>query len=665
MKGALLGIWLGLAAVAAAAGGDDPAARAVAYLVALQAGEQEVGEILQETLLSPHCSQGKREVIRARLGRLGGRLRAGSHELEAIAERRDAEYAAVLVSAVGRRNPYDVEVVSIGLRKEDGAWRVAPVPGSFENANVAYARDVERRVDALEEWMGRERILRLRGLQKSALKVLEDRMEKAASGELLQNGPPVAVAEGFLKACEARDLAATLVYCREGMDEEDLDKLIGEVDRGLRWTGRGQGWHELTSPDMVRVVVPQEEAEERSAVVSVLCYDPGTTAGPKVLPIELMKIGARWQVALPRSLREAGQGGRTGGWRRNRLAEELGEKFPEHFERARPARRFATMEEAARETAAILLSGTLDEFFCAAYRGGEMTATEKRISYAQMARLWKAFRKQEAGFLPGTLVSTVTEGTAGMAVLRLPVTGRLDRMDLEPVLFLNRVEGWAIAPGVMDQGNCEALPEEDLENQRRILARFMKDQELFAKKAAAVQLKHLDLLRVGGGDPLAGEEAAGVVRAFRRELREGKLREAFARCGLLDRAEGALEGLQALAHESRGARRSTEADQELLVDTRGAWAGVSLRVDSGPADEPDYPLYLVVRSENGPRIAVDAGLRLPTNPGRGILNGEVWEHLEATLEKREVGLVRALFEGHRQRTLKDFEEWEKSTKSSR
>ena len=122
--------------------------------------------------------------------------------------------------------------------------------------------------------------------------------------------------------------------------------------------------------------------------------------------------------------------------------------------------------------------------------------------------------------------------------------------------------------------------------------------------------------------------------------------------------------LIALVYECRGAQRSDVRDRELLVAVRGSWAAVSLRVDSGPSDEPDYPLYLVRLTEEGPRIVVDGGLRLPTNKGRKILNDRVWEHLDGQLGEAELGLVRKLFEGHVARSQADYDAWEKNTKSS-
>ena len=100
------------------------------------------------------------------------------------------------------------------------------------------------------------------------------------------------------------------------------------------------------------------------------------------------------------------------------------------------------------------------------------------------------------------------------------------------------------------------------------------------------------------------------------------------------------------------------------MQREGPWAGVSLRIDAGPGAEPEYPMYLVVVTGQGPRIVLDAGLRLVTNKGREILNAQIWKRVDASLEAEEAGLVRRMFQGHVERSTKDRNEWLKSSKSS-
>lgn len=166
------------------------------------------------------------------------------------------------------------------------------------------------------------------------------------------------------------------------------------------------------------------------------------------------------------------------------------------------------------------------------------------------------------------------------------------------------------------------------------------------------------------GKVVRAEDAGELVTTFRTLLREGKLLEAFECSALLDPEEGAWEALKALSYEYRGARLAKMPDREIHVIGGQGWAAVTLRVDSGLGSVPDYPMYLVVAAEGGPRIVVDVGLRLATNKGREVLNRNVWKRIDAQLEEKESALVRLLFEGHVERSKTDLAEWEKSNKSS-
>ncbi|MDP7655299.1 MAG: hypothetical protein QF706_04450, partial [Roseibacillus sp.] len=170
--------------------------------------------------------------------------------------------------------------------------------------------------------------------------------------------------------------------------------------------------------------------------------------------------------------------------------------------------------------------------------------------------------------------------------------------------------------------------------------------------------------RAQEGKMVGEQEASQLVRRFRNLLREGKLLESFECGSLLDPEEGLWEALKAMSYEYRGARQSSTPDREIQVQGGKAWAAVTLRVDSGLGVEPNYPMYLVVATSEGPRIVVDVGLRLATNKGREVLNKRVWERINVHLEEQESALVRSLFEGHVEQSKMDLAEWEKNNKLS-
>lgn len=659
---AVIGVLLQASLVVSGAAGT-PGEAAVSFLGEVQGAGESIEEVLKASLLSPYCGEVKREWIGDRLQQLRKELREGEVELKEIGRREDGEYAAVLVSATPEGDPFQVEVHGVGLRREGGQWKAAPVLGSFVNTNVGYDKVVRERVSGLETWMGEQRVLRVRDLYQEAVVALEKRMKTAVPAEKLEGGSAVEVVRGFLDVCRKRDLAAVLVYL--GADSGRADEPTSPqsiVSRGLRGEETLAEWELLTSPDVVSVVA-EEQKERSETLVSVLFYDTDSVSGAKLLKFSVSKDSGRWEVDLPRVLREAYTERRP--WREpNEREHELRRRFSEFFEAAHPAQRMEDAKAMGERIDAVLREGTLAEFFALLCRNGKSAQGERLVTYAEAARLWQEFRERGREATHGDLVEVIVEGTAAAVVLHLVTTAELDRMELVTLLLVREKKGWAIAPGVTSVGNWETMPRQESLDQKEVLMKFIRQKIVLEKRAAENFLSGFAEVDEEIKQEVSKEEAGRLVQEFRAHLRAGDLAGAFANCALLDRSEGAWEGLKSMTYEYRGTRKAGEPDRELLVQGEGAWAGVSLRLDSGPGDVPDYPLYLVRSTAKGPRIVVDAGLRLATNKGREILNDRNLKHLEEHLKEGELGLVRALFAVHREESKTDYEAWEKSIKSS-
>ena len=212
-------------------------------------------------------------------------------------------------------------------------------------------------------------------------------------------------------------------------------------------------------------------------------------------------------------------------------------------------------------------------------------------------------------------------------------------------------------------GNFEKMEEAKQERQTEVHRRFEEQKEELVRRATADLQNRFVKAGPPEGAIVEREEAEQLVRKFRSLLREGKLLESFACGALLDPEKGVWDALKSMSYEYRGTKQATAADREVHVQAGRSWAAVSLRVDSGQGGAPDYPMYLVVATSEGPRIVVDIGLRLATNKGREVLNGRVWKRVEAQLGEKESALVRSLFEGHVERSKSDLAEWVKTNKS--
>jgi hypothetical protein len=636
-------------------GGAGPSEAALAFLRDLKAGEREVDECLADSLLSVYCGEAKREAIRERLKYLGAGLRDGDVKFELLGEKRDGDSAGVLVAALSGLNPMDVEVVALGARKRGEAWKVAPVPGSFENAVDGFDTALEKRLAALEDWMGRERIRQTHVLQEAGEERLRKRMETAVPKALLRDGTAAEVVEGFLTACARRDLAAALVFVTSGLDQERSDEMRETVSAGLEGLDGDPEWGLLTRPGVAGTMVESDSERE----VLAMFYDSKGPGAVRAMEFTVGRVNGMWQVILPAMLRDSPVSARH---RRQWTASgEMQRQFPASFERRWKASRSASVEAAAERINGVLRHGRLEDLFRFGCRVKDMTEVEKMVVYAEMVRLWSAFR-ENAEVLEAKLVGAMQEGAAGLFVMHRVSASRITAPELVPVLMMRDEDGWGFAPGVVGRGDWGRLPKETEADLKAVYGRYLDEQEEWQKKAAAGFLTDFD--EVGRADALAitVAEARHAVASFRKDLREGRMKATYRRCGLVNRSEGALEALNALRYESRGARGGADEDREMFTKAEGTWGAVSMRVVAGLGHEPDYPIYLVRKTEKGIRVMVDAGLRYATNPGRRILNDAVWTHLEEHLDPEDVKMVRKLFAAHNESSGKDYTEWEKNNK---
>ncbi len=650
----------------------EPGKAALAFLVDLRDEGRALDELLKDSMLSSHTGEIRRSAISQRLGRVGRYLRDNHYELEVADEKRDGDLAAVVLTAVSRHDPLEVDVFALGLReKKDVRWRVAPVPGSFDNVDLGYDEVLEKRAEALELWMGAERLVRLRALHEEVLGALRERMSGAVPRARIEGANPVQLVTAFVKACREGDLPAAMVLLGqfEGELTEGDRRLQRIISRGLQRLDRRGYWHLLTSPDVVRVAVQEEGSDDLDAEVALLIFDPDRGKPVSLVRFVLLYVGKRWTIELPNGLRLADEDRVT--FQRALLREqdydednEFRNKFEKQFEEQHEPLRGATLKEAGARIGKILKEGSLEDFFRFLHRSENLSGSERRTAYRYLGAFWNVVHEDSKAASDGKLLEVIEHEDAGVLVFQLISTAQIERLNLTPLVLIRDENGWAISPGVTTGGNYAKLDEGKRGRQDEVGRRFEEQKDELTRKATAELLSRFVEARAQEGKMVGEQEASQLVRRFRNLLREGKLLESFECGSLLDPEEGLWEALKAMSYEYRGARQSSTPDREIQVQGGKAWAAVTLRVDSGLGVEPNYPMYLVVATSEGPRIVVDVGLRLATNKGREVLNKRVWERINVHLEEQESALVRSLFEGHVEQSKMDLAEWEKNNKLS-
>lgn len=646
----------------------EPGEVALKFMTGLRDEQRAPNELLEGSILSRYTGVIRRSAISQRLALLGRYLRDNRYDLRVSGEKRDGDLAAVTINAVSSEDPLEVDVFGLGLRYRgaDG-WAVAPVPGSFDNVDLGYDRALEKRADALESWMGRERLVKLRALEDEVVEDLRTRMSEAEPAALEAAVSPRGLVKAFTEACQRGDLPAAMVLLGqfEGDLMEEERGLQRVMSLGLKGLDSRGYWHFLTRSDVVRVVVHEEGGDDLDAEVSLLIFDPRRGRPVSLIRFVLLYVGKRWTIELPSGLRLSDESRET--FRKALLRDQdydkndaLRDRFEEEFEDQNEPLRSATIKDAAEKIEQILQEGSLKDFLRFAHRSPELSESERRAAYRYLGAFWNQFHQDAKAASDGRLLDVIEHEDAGVLVFQLVSTAQDQHLEINPLILMRNKQGWSVAPGVTTGGNFLKLDKVRREQQTEVLRRFENQREELTKRATAdLQGRFGKAVPVEGG-VVSAEEAGALVRNFRNLIREGKLMELFSCGALLDFNDGMWEALNAMSYEYRGAKRSVTLDHQVHVQSGKGWAAVSLRVHSGSGSSPSYPMYLVVATGEGPRIVVDVGLRLATNKGREVLNERVWERIEVFLEEEESALVRSLFEGHVERSKTDLDGWMKS-----
>ena len=146
-----------------------------------------------------------------------------------------------------------------------------------------------------------------------------------------------------------------------------------------------------------------------------------------------------------------------------------------------------------------------------------------------------------------------------------------------------------------------------------------------------------------------------IFSEFRSHLRSKNTQGALSSCAVL-KGTNSTQTLKTFNYALRGAADHTNYDHVFGITQHGKWTGVSVRTESKLVGLHDYPLYLVVNTELGPRVLLDIDLRNPTNRGRALINKKNWRKLEAILPKASLDDVKSIYEKHLKLTAKDVEE---------
>ncbi|MCW1922523.1 hypothetical protein OKA05_08150 [Luteolibacter arcticus] len=639
---------LTLAWTVTASAADGPGDAALSFLRGLKDGNAVFS--VGDTAVSPDVPEEERADIAERLDKLGRHIRPD--DLRVIEEKEDGELAAVLVSQVTNYDSGSVQIHAVGLVKNAGKWRPAPLPSSFNSTGLSFRPGFLVRAKQLEDWMLRARGEQLVRLKDNIFSMLSEEMRKVKSPDDLHDSTPEKLAGDFLAALAARNLPAALAIAG-GLEEPrpaDWDDTFQAVSRTLRSPEiRHEKWRLLAAPQALRAIV-QVEPEGDDRLVSVVALDPAgdfsARPRPKLVHLPFLRSKAgQWRVKLPQELLSPVTQKASPGQEEDDedFDSELLARYPAKLAELHPPVREATARAAAETVLAALRTDSLNALCPRLDLTGQAEVSLDALGRA--ARLWQRFHQQDDLASP-VLLDVHEEGDEAVALVQL-VSGKVPENARLETIFLRRSEGgWRSNPGF---SGSAALAQ-------------VKDGAAFGRWIAdATKARNDDwsaglLQRIGGiaADSAPSEDdARRIVEEWRKAIATGDAAGMLAGSACFDDEAGKSKLLRNTGYELLG----RQAGEILGVHRAGRWAAVSVRVPPAAGDDSAdaYAMHVVAATPGGPRVLPELDFFDPLTRSREFLNRRLWDRVAARLPDGARGELESIYEKHRTISAADRE----------
>ncbi|GAA5119116.1 hypothetical protein GCM10023212_10680 [Luteolibacter yonseiensis] len=531
----------------------------------------------------------------------------GTDALEVGAVREDADYAAVLVRKTGAFDPGRLQVFPVALVKRGAGWLAAPVPASFENAGAGYARDLRKRLEALETWMLREQVVDLEKLRALSAERMRQRIEAGLTASALRKMDAREVGERFLAACVTKDLPTALGLLG-GLSAEQPDDWAARLkaaERALTNEPDGRNaWHLLTAPGVARVMVRVEQTV-RDGDITIACLDPAAEkekpAAPRILELRLnLKKTADdlWQVNPPQEfLYDSG--------REPEEAEpETADLFFPKWREAHPPPPQPTPELAHEALCKALagenLGAVLDTVISAE------DATQARANSLRAAQMWWSIHDPAMVKQPLPL-DLISDETTAVGFFQNFSVRNPDRWDPLVAYYEKTDSGWCWAP-YPKTGTLEQYKERVASASGRLPKEWLRT--VFSKTPLLTEIQ--------GDSTVSKEEAEKCVQAWLDTIQRADMTAAL---GFVARFDGPKSGenvLKNIRYEIANARKTSAKPTIVGIYEGRTWTAVGMK--SELSGKPSFPLYPLARTSQGTRLLIETDLFASDKRRRDFLN---------------------------------------------
>ena len=674
-------------------------------------GDLSGAEISSSLAISPFCGPKKKDRIVEFWEARGSWKQNGNYSFRPLREKMDDNLSAVLIGATSPNGPDVSMVISLGVVRREGKWKVAPVEGSFENTGLGFEVDLKSRVRDLENWMALERTSEITSLLRSEMEKFRKKMEGAVSPEVLAGNDAKQAMQEFLNAAEAGKTDSMIVWQgfleRESLPERDWEMHLKATRKGMVNQDKQRVWRLLTSQKVMKVIISKgknerrgnlkllaedlpnfkPESEEREVEFLVGFLSSFEIEGDRLSPVRfrLNKTNQGWRISLPAFFSYADQDSRAFRTAKNDESDwkdrEAVKKMFQVFEEQNQVVRAKNPEALLKSVIGDLKTQGLDSFLQRHYREEEKAVKEgekpadggdnllqrningrrgnpfddRRAGRYILAVKWWGFSLKFADPVSAKVVKLYRHEKIALGVLSFSGSGENWKPKYQQVWMRQDASGWMILPGKVNPMVGTYL-EGSEEGMRALSEQFGKDEVELEEKFFS------DVLKIVGRENPEGKaasepQAKALVKEWRRIAREEDMM-AFLRVSAVRKLPAKpISLLRDLGFVRKGAASAMSPDQIIGSKAVGRFRGVSMMIDHAGGVDRACPLVLVVPTKIGHCVLVDVELPLETNKGIRLLNDERLESLAKEVSKEDLAAIEELREWHQKVSRPVWGKW--------
>ena len=627
MKHIFVSLLFALQGLATAA--DTPEVAAMDFAVAIKtstiAGAQE-----KLCALNPDTGEAKKaKIVGAWSGLRDTMITA---EFELADQKTDGDFAAVILKQADPENANNFRIYGFGIVKREGAWLAAPVPSSFENSIVSYEADSLARRKTIQQWMlGREVSLR-EEMQKNAATNLLEKMRQFMPAEKLKTIGGKELLESFVKACREKNQNAALAHLG-GYSSDEVDGWV-RITRRLTKAFTGDEinkwpWRLLADPSTITCIGAAEEVAGEIAVHMLALHQNGITEEPEymIFAVKHDEQGlARLElpyVFVNDDVTEGDDGAVMDS------SEEDQVKLYEQL-RAEARAKLSQIDVSKSDALASGIEKTIQSGDFASYWGMNSIASDegKLDDLPMIVDLWQKLQANSSTSLFGR-VGFLEVNDQALLVIQCYNSTNADGITLKKLWLKREKNVWSLEEDIPE------LPEE------KITAWLEENKQKWTSEWADSLVG--GSVRVGGlaNSTPDGTAVRDVFTKWSAALKEKNLPQMMSQCATFNDSASVMKMLRNLSGELQYGSPSMEI---LDVATAGRWGAVCVKQTPKSKSPPQYPLYVFVGTDQGPRLLAQMDFKLDAGRSREFLNQQSFQNLSKSLPEAAVSELRSLYD---------------------